>query len=84
VRIVFDGSMTDTTVWVNGEQAGETHQGAFYGFHYDITKLLRFGESNTLEVTVAKMSGNRSVNSAFARSRCVRAMVCISTGRRSS
>ena len=39
VRIVFDGSMTDTTVWINGQQAGETHQGAFYRFHYDITPL---------------------------------------------
>ncbi len=64
VRIVFDGSMTDTTVWINGRQAGETHQGAFYRFHYDITPLLRFGESNLLEATVAKMSSSRSVNNA--------------------
>ena len=64
VRIVFDGSMTDTTVWVNGQQAGETHQGAFYRFHYDITRLLKFGEPNLLEVTVAKTSSNRSVNNA--------------------
>ena len=64
VRIVFDGSMTDTTVWVNGQQAGETHQGAFYRFHYDITRLLKFGEPNLLEVTVAKMSASRGVNNA--------------------
>ena len=64
VRIVFDGSMTDTTVWVNGQQAGDTHQGAFYRFHYDISRLLKFGEPNLLEVTVAKMSANRSVNNA--------------------
>ena len=64
VRIVFDGSMTDTTVWVNGTQAGETHQGAFYRFHYDITPLVKFGEPNLLEVTVAKMSSNRSINNA--------------------
>ncbi|MBE3071669.1 MAG: glycoside hydrolase family 2 [Acidobacteria bacterium] len=64
VRIVFDGSMTDTSVWVNGQQAGETHQGAFYRFHYDITRLLKFGEPNLLEVTVAKMSANRGVNNA--------------------
>ena len=64
VRIVFDGSMTDTTVWVNGQQAGPTHQGAFYRFHYDITPLVKWGEPNLLEVTVAKMSGNRSVNNA--------------------
>ncbi len=64
VRIVFDGAMTDTTVWVNGEQAGPTHQGAFYRFHYDITPLVTFGEPNRLEVTVAKMSSNRGVNNA--------------------
>ncbi|HSK10104.1 MAG TPA: glycoside hydrolase family 2 TIM barrel-domain containing protein [Vicinamibacterales bacterium] len=64
VRIVFDGAMTDTTVWVNGQQAGPTHQGGFYRFHYDITPLVRYGEPNLLEVTVAKVSGNRSVNDA--------------------
>ncbi len=64
VRIVFDGAMTDATVWVNGQQAGPTHHGAFYRFHYDITPLVRFGETNLLEVTVAKVSGIRSVNSA--------------------
>jgi hypothetical protein len=64
VRVVFDGAMTDTTVWVNGEQAGPTHQGAFYRFHYDITPMVKFGEPNLLEVTVAKMSSNRSVNNA--------------------
>jgi hypothetical protein len=64
VRIVFDGAMTDTTVWVNGQQTGAMHQGAFYRFHYDITPLVKFGEANLLEVTVSKMSSNRSVNSA--------------------
>jgi hypothetical protein len=64
VRIVFDGAMTDTTVWVNGEQAGPTHQGAFYRFHYDITPLVKFGETNLLEATVAKTSSNRSINNA--------------------
>ncbi len=64
VRIVFDGAMTDATVWVNGQQAGPTHQGAFYRFHYDITPLVKFGEGNLLEVTLSKMSANRSVNNA--------------------
>ena len=52
VKIVFEGSMTDTEVKINGQSAGEIHQGAFYAFKYDITKLLKFGESNLLEVTV--------------------------------
>src|SRR5258705_4474328 len=44
IKIVFEGSMTDTEVKINGQLAGEIHQGAFYAFKYDITKLLRFGE----------------------------------------
>lgn len=64
VNIVFEGSMTDTKVMVNGKQAGEIHQGAFYRFKYDITKLLKIGGSNLLEVTVNKMSANTSVNQA--------------------
>jgi hypothetical protein len=64
VNIVFDGSMTDTKVKINGIQAGEIHQGAFYRFKYDISKLLIFGETNLLEVDVAKHSENKSVNEA--------------------
>lgn len=64
INIVFDGSMTDTKVIINGQQAGPIHQGAFYRFKYDISKLLKFGQSNLLEVTVAKQSANTSVNGA--------------------
>jgi hypothetical protein len=67
VRIVFEGSMTDTEVKINGESAGDMHQGAFYAFKYDITKLLKFGVDNLLEVTVAKHSANESVNAAERR-----------------
>ncbi len=64
VRIVFEGSMTDTEVWINGKSAGPIHQGSFYRFNYDISSLLKFGQSNLLEVTVSKESSNRSVNRA--------------------
>ena len=64
VRLVFDGSMTDTEVLINGKSAGAIHQGSFYRFKYDITPLLKFGESNLLEVTVSKVSANESVNNA--------------------
>ncbi len=64
VNIVFEGSMTDTKVMINGVQAGEIHQGGFYRFKYDITKLLKFGRPNLLEVTVSKMSADKSVNQA--------------------
>ena len=64
VRLVFDGSMTDTEVWVNGKSAGPIHQGSFYRFKFDIAPLLKFGGPNLLEVTVSKESSNASVNRA--------------------
>ncbi len=64
VDIVFEGSMTDTEVKVNGQLAGPVHQGAFYRFRYDISGLLRFGAENLLEVTVSKMSADNSINGA--------------------
>lgn len=64
VRIVFDGVMTDADVKINGQSAGPVHQGAFYTFRYDISRLLRYGKANKLEVTVAKNSANPSVNKA--------------------
>jgi hypothetical protein len=64
VNIVFDGAMTDTKVTINGKSAGEMHQGGFYRFKYDISKLLKYGQLNLLEVDVAKHSANESVNRA--------------------
>lgn len=64
IFIVFEGSMTDTEVKINGKLAGEIHQGAFYQFRYDITDKLIYGKPNLLEVTVSKMSADKSVNSA--------------------
>jgi beta-galactosidase/beta-glucuronidase len=64
VKIVFEGVMTDADVKINGQPAGEIHQGAFYAFKYDISSLLKYGEQNLLEVTVAKHSANSSVNEA--------------------
>lgn len=64
VFIVFEGSMTDTDVKINGKSAGKIHQGAFYRFKYDITDKLNFGADNLLEATVSKMSSDVSVNNA--------------------
>ncbi len=64
IYIVFEGSMTDTEVKINGKLAGPIHQGAFYRFRYDITDKLEIGEENELEVTVHKNSTNHSVNRA--------------------
>jgi hypothetical protein len=67
VRLVFEGSMTDTEVWINGKSAGPVHEGSFYRFKYDITDLLNYGQANLLEVTVSKESANASVNNAERR-----------------
>jgi len=64
VFIVFEGSMTDTDVKINGQSAGPTHQGAFYRFQYDVTPRLDFQHPNLLEVAVRKHSADASVNAA--------------------
>ncbi|MCC8188598.1 MAG: glycoside hydrolase family 2 [Bacteroides sp.] len=67
VRLVFDASMTDTEVKLNGQPVGEIHQGGFYRFGYDITDLLRYGKDNLLEVKVTKHSANDQINDAERR-----------------
>lgn len=68
VRIVFEGSMTDTEVKINGKKAGDVHQGGFTEFSYDISDKLRYGkDDNLLEVEVCKESANASVNAAERR-----------------
>ncbi len=62
ISIVFDGVMTDAMVKINGQLAGEVHQGAFYQFRYDISTLVTPGKQNQLEVFVKKHSDNPSVN----------------------
>ncbi|GGE49701.1 beta-galactosidase/beta-glucuronidase [Pedobacter psychrotolerans] len=64
INIVFEGSMTDTEVKINGKSAGETHKGSFYVFKYDITNLIKLEGDNLLEVKVSKHSVNQSVNEA--------------------
>ena len=65
--LVFEGVMTDTQASINGKSVGPTHQGGFYRFKYDVTSLVKTGESNTLEVTVDDESANASVNAAERR-----------------
>jgi hypothetical protein len=66
LHLIFEAAMTDTTVFINGVQAGETHQGGFYRFGYDITRLVKTG-ANEIRVRVAKESSNASVNHAERR-----------------
>ncbi len=64
VSIVFEGVMTDTEVFINGEKAGATHQGGFYRFSYDISDKIVVGKKNELKVIVHKHSENKSINAA--------------------
>jgi beta-galactosidase/beta-glucuronidase len=61
IEIVFEGSMTDTEVRINGKSAGPVHRGAFYRFRHDVSSLLKYGSENLLEVEVSKMSADPSV-----------------------
>jgi hypothetical protein len=62
--LVFEGVMTDTSATLNGALVGPIHQGGFYRFKYEVTKLVQFGATNRLEVSVSKHSSNGSVNRA--------------------
>jgi hypothetical protein len=64
VFLTFEGVMTDTAASINGRSVGPIHQGGFYRFSYEVTRLLKFGATNRLEVTVAKHSADNSVNRA--------------------
>ena len=61
VDIVFEGSMTDTEVKLNGRLVGPVHEGGFYRFRYDISDCLRYGADNTLEVKVTKCPADSSI-----------------------
>lgn len=67
VEIVFEGVMTDAAVTINGQSAGGEHRGGFTAFSYDISRLLRYGKTNDIEVTVKKHSDDKSVNAAERR-----------------
>jgi hypothetical protein len=49
VQLNFGAVDFETTVWVNGQQAGAVHRGGYDAFSYDITPLLN-GGSNTVVV----------------------------------
>ena len=66
-KLVFEGAMTDTRVWIDGRQVGPVHQGGFTEFSYDVTPFIKPGKRQTLEVMVSKESANKSVNSAERR-----------------
>ena len=64
VWIVFESSMTDTEVRLNGEPLGDVHQGGFTRFRYPVDDQLRAGGENFLEVRISAQSADDSVNEA--------------------
>lgn len=65
VYIEFLGSNTQTTLYVNGQKAGDTHQGGYTTFRYDITDKVKEGVNqldvcvdNTYTQTIAPISGD--------------------------
>ncbi|WP_435855233.1 AbfB domain-containing protein [Streptomyces malaysiensis] len=51
IQLNFGASDWETTVWVNGRQAGDAHRGGYDSFSYDITSLLN-GGTNTIVISV--------------------------------
>jgi hypothetical protein len=64
VRIVFDAVMTDTLVKLNGQVVGPVHQGGFNRFSHDVTRWLKPGEDNDLEVQVSEASAEAATDIA--------------------
>ncbi|MGE4489258.1 MAG: beta-galactosidase GalB [Kiritimatiellales bacterium] len=49
IFIDFDGAMSNTRVWLNGQYVGEWPYG-YSSFRFDLTPYLKFGEANVLAV----------------------------------
>jgi hypothetical protein len=55
VRLVFEGSMTQTSIRINGKTVGFPNYGGYHPFRYILDKTnVRYGQQNTLEVLVKK------------------------------
>jgi beta-glucuronidase len=59
IRIEFEAVFHSATVWVNGQPAGEHLRKGYTAFTLDITRLIRFGEVNTLRVRVENTFDDR-------------------------
>lgn len=59
VVVDFEGIMLVGDVWLNGQRIGGTDYG-YLGFDCDITKLLRYGQANTIAVKANTMKENNS------------------------
>jgi hypothetical protein len=74
VRLVFEGSMTETSIKMNGQPVGTPNLGGYLPFRFpldgntfrdgEVEPVLKYGEMNELEVRVAKKPSNRSLDIA--------------------
>ncbi|WP_139314792.1 glycoside hydrolase family 2 TIM barrel-domain containing protein [Saccharicrinis aurantiacus] len=51
IEIQFDGVYKNASIWINNTPVG-THHDGYTSFYYDVTELLKHGESNTIAVRV--------------------------------
>ncbi|PKQ61732.1 glycoside hydrolase family 2 [Labilibaculum filiforme] len=51
IEIQFDGIYKNASIWVNNHPVGQQHDG-YTSFYFEISELLKFGESNTIAVRV--------------------------------
>ena len=52
VRVEFEAVFHTATVWINGQLAGEHRGKGYTAFAFDVTRLLHWGETNTIAVRV--------------------------------
>ena len=52
VRVEFEAVFHTATVWINGQMAGEHRGKGYTAFTFDVTQLLRWGETNAIVVRV--------------------------------
>ncbi len=51
IELQFDGVYKNASIWINNNPVGTQHDG-YTSFYYDVTELLKNGESNTIAVRV--------------------------------
>lgn len=64
LKLKCDAAFSDSTVWINGKQAGR-HIGGFTPFEYDVTSLVHPGGQNTISIAVTAASISNTVASAM-------------------
>ncbi|MBK1879806.1 glycoside hydrolase family 2 TIM barrel-domain containing protein [Pelagicoccus mobilis] len=69
VRLVFEGSMTETSIKINGQPVGATNYGGYVPFRFLLNKFsnVEYGKENELEVFVRKKPTNFSLDEAERR-----------------